>query len=973
MTEPAHKPAERAPAAKGSSAPAHAAEAPTALLEQAPEISAGGKPATRRSAILGDPRLLQRMGADQRARLVRQIQRGQGNGHVARALGRVAQQDAPALVIEQPAAHIEAEAPLASRAADAPTGQDPSVRRWSPLSVIGDVVGSVAKTLLSPIAGLARGLPGYSLLTMILGKDPITEKEVERSPNAIFRALLELVPKGQEIYANLNESGAIDKAFAWLGEQWGQLGLTWAAIKGLFSQAWDKLNKSDLLSPGAAWEKIKGVFADPVGRLLRFGGAVADKVLEFVFEGVLSKLGGGQVLAIIRKIGDTFKQIVKDPIGFLRNLFEGVKLGLMNFVGHIGTHLQRGLTTWLFGELGSAGLRLPEKFDLKGVLSLAAQILGLTFDAIRARAVKMFGAKAVEQLESGAQQGFKLFTIIRDQGLGGIWEMIKEQLGNLKEMAFGALKELISSQIVQAGIQLVVKLLGGPAGAIIQAIQSVYGLVTWFIENASRIATLINAITDAVQAIGRGALDQAAGFVERSLSDMLPMALGFLAKLAGFGGLAQKIKGVIERIQDPVHKAVDWVLDKAKGFAKRLKLDKVASKIKGGFSKIKGGFSKLANKTRGLLGMGKTPKERLEKGLRLGVAGINLLKGRKVTEALIRPGLDKVKKLYGLSMLEPFVKGRFWAVKGDVQREAVQVSTVPGENKDSADANQSIKIHSDFVIGSESHELNNQSGNYTLILSSKPIQLNKHPDKEVQRAYAIYLQDIAAATSPTGKKEAANRNLKLIVQAIKASNASNAPRASAPGIGTIDMHKNQQNKLRRSGIKVWELESEHVIPRSFVDQVFQAIAQAGIPAGKADYNNMHTILLYKGAADKKTKGTGADFSLIREFKDIVRQILKQVFQTNRKGRAEAWDEMVNVILKLLSAFAADAEGRTNSAILAENQENGALRGPEGSPEPPTPKSSQVAAAFDLQRSDINKQLETRITVALAKQADPNDR
>lgn len=82
MTEPAHKTAERAPAAKSSPAPAHAADVPSALLEQAPEVSAegGGEPAARRAAILGDPRLLQRMGADQRAQLVRQLQRGQGNG-----------------------------------------------------------------------------------------------------------------------------------------------------------------------------------------------------------------------------------------------------------------------------------------------------------------------------------------------------------------------------------------------------------------------------------------------------------------------------------------------------------------------------------------------------------------------------------------------------------------------------------------------------------------------------------------------------------------------------------------------------------------------------------------------------------------------------------------------------------------------------------------------------------------------------
>ena len=42
----------------------------------------------------------------------------------------------------------------------------------------------------------------------------------------------------------------------------------------------------------------------------------------------------------------------------------GIRTGIENFRDKIGEHLEHGLSTWLFGELGSAGLELPEHFDL---------------------------------------------------------------------------------------------------------------------------------------------------------------------------------------------------------------------------------------------------------------------------------------------------------------------------------------------------------------------------------------------------------------------------------------------------------------------------------------------------------------------------------------------------------------------------------------------------------------------------------
>ncbi len=71
--------------------------------------------------------------------------------------------------------------------------------------------------------------------------------------------------------------------------------------------------------------------------------------------------------------------IIENPIGFIGNLVNSVKRGFQQFASNILTHLRAGLIGWLFGALAGAGLQPPERFDLRGIVSLVMQILGLTY------------------------------------------------------------------------------------------------------------------------------------------------------------------------------------------------------------------------------------------------------------------------------------------------------------------------------------------------------------------------------------------------------------------------------------------------------------------------------------------------------------------------------------------------------------------------------------------------------------------
>ena len=272
------------------------------------------------------------------------------------------------------------------------------------------------------------------------------------------------------------------------------------------------------------------------------------------------------LLNVLSKAADVVGRIIKDPIGFLGNLIEGIKLGLGNFVTNLPKHLIDGLVGWLTGALGPMGITIPENlFSLEGIFSLVMQILGLTWEAVRAKAVKMLGEPAVKALESG----FEIFQILINEGPAGLWKYLKEMFSNLKEMVLDAITDLITTEVVQAGIKWIMGLLT-PAGAFIKAAMAIYDIVKFFIEKASAIGDLVNAVVDGMAAIASGSIGGAAKLIENALAKALPILIGFLANLLGIGDLAKKVQHIIEKIREKVDQAIDWVIKKAKAAAGKL-------------------------------------------------------------------------------------------------------------------------------------------------------------------------------------------------------------------------------------------------------------------------------------------------------------------------------------------------------------------------------------------------------------------
>lgn len=291
--------------------------------------------------------------------------------------------------------------------------------------------------------------------------------------------------------------------------------------------------------------------------------------LEKAYEAVVGVINAiidmkNLLLNILSKAANAIEAIISDPIGFLSNLLRAIKLGFTRFGENILVHLKEGFIAWLMGNMPPS-IQFPQTWDLKGIFLFVMSVLGLTWQNIRSRAERMFGATVVTALETG----FDIFMIVKNEGLAGLWRYIQDQIGNLKTMVLDAIQNMLIEKVVKAGITWVISLFN-PAGAFIKACKLIYDVVSWFINNARRLLDLVNSIVDSVTLIVAGQIDSAATFVENSLKRAIPIVIGFLAGLLGIGDLSAKIQAILNKIQAPINKAIDWVLKKAGDFVKRI-------------------------------------------------------------------------------------------------------------------------------------------------------------------------------------------------------------------------------------------------------------------------------------------------------------------------------------------------------------------------------------------------------------------
>ncbi|MEV4870136.1 phage tail protein [Streptomyces syringium] len=262
------------------------------------------------------------------------------------------------------------------------------------------------------------------------------------------------------------------------------------------------------------------------------------------------------LMGILAKAAGAIMKIIKDPIGFLGNLVQAVGAGLNLFIANIADHLEKGLVSWLLGTAVKAGLELPAKFDLKGIIRIIGSLLGLTWDNIRARVVR----KGVpDQAMSTVEQQVPVAGALQREGPAGASKEISAQAGDLKGSILQKLKSYLIPTVLIAGITWIVSLLN-PASAFVRAVKGIIDIITFIVNQGAQVVDFVNAVLDAVVAIANGAKAGVPKMVETALAASVPLLIGFLAALVGVGGLA-KVKQVFHAVSRPVNRAIDRIVD----------------------------------------------------------------------------------------------------------------------------------------------------------------------------------------------------------------------------------------------------------------------------------------------------------------------------------------------------------------------------------------------------------------------------
>jgi hypothetical protein len=323
----------------------------------------------------------------------------------------------------------------------------------------------------------------------------------------------------------------------------------------------DKLKDKQQAAIKAIDDKIEKMKEAMSGALAKLGKLLLWAAKKF-FTWALQKFGYSleEIEGIINRGVAVLKAIFTKPIQFVKNLMNAAITGFKNFGKNFLKHLKDALFEWLTGSL--EGLVLPATWDFKGIISVALQMIGISYQNIRKHMVAVMG----EPVVAGLEKTFTLVKTLITEGPMAAWEQLKEMAGEMQVAFIEAVKDFIKTKIIEQAIQWLVSLFI-PGAGIIKAIIGIYDTIVFFIQKAKQIIKMISNFLGSIGEIAAGNIGAAADAMENGLARGLSLVISFLAQLLHLSGITNKIKNAIQKIRDKVDvvllKVAKWIAGKA--------------------------------------------------------------------------------------------------------------------------------------------------------------------------------------------------------------------------------------------------------------------------------------------------------------------------------------------------------------------------------------------------------------------------
>jgi hypothetical protein len=270
-----------------------------------------------------------------------------------------------------------------------------------------------------------------------------------------------------------------------------------------------------------------------------------------------------------------------------------------------------------------------------------------------------------------------------------------------------------------------------------------------------------------------------------------------------------------------------------------------------------------------------------------------------------------------------------------------------------------------FDVEGATHRLYTDASGVLWVASEEP-----EPVSSIEEVRSL-LREIHAAVDENKRSEI--RRLKSLLRQHPEwwANLTESPETGhAPNIGEVSRHGSQRTRWRPQNVRggtlpqylpFWELESEHLIPRAQVDQYFRGLHLSATTA--SDYRTMTTIMLYKGASQRKTNAQGGDNRILSSLAARVdAAVTGPPAAPGQPPPVRTYDQLLPIVTPLFGAYIHEAQMRASDAVGDEDRShditshltNGEIRAA-----PPRPTESEIAAAYAAQAREIDAFLRGR--------------
>jgi hypothetical protein len=420
------------------------------------------------------------------------------------------------------------------------------------------------------------------------------------------------------------------------------------------------------------------------------------------------------------------------------------------------------------------------------------------------------------------------------------------------------------------------------------------------VNNAERIMKFVNTIIDSVADIVRGNVSAVVNKIEDVLGQMVPILIGFLASVIGVGGIGQKIREIIQKLQRPINQALDFV--------------------------IKTGLKLAGPVIRGIKGFAGKVKSKVAAG-----------------KAWVKRKAEAGQK---------WVKGKVESGKRLASETGAKAREFVGKMKQKLLA---VVFKRNFTAAGEKHSVFSEKGRpeQLWVASERRLvsSLRQPHIKELMVSYGnlvkSYQTRIASlpATAPKTLVDQLAKDMPLqaliIIDKIVRLVGKEFDQERAPAqLGNVALHSSQPGHPRPGKGRLRKTWSEHVIPRYLVTKFFTMLGKKGVT--DPEYNRMTTVLTYKTASRIKDHGEG-DLQMLA----VLRNNLPAGSRGIKNTPAQVAD-----IKHSWDILSANAIGREVAAVAGDYHMFKDVRKVADEEESPAPDQGRIQSAATAQKAEI---------------------